>query len=105
VELSPKRQYALSMALATSHPHNWVQIGTVHGTVHRFFPIWAVGLIYAAYLGIVITGVVVMGRATTRMTRPGRILVWLIALWATVSGIAAFLDVYRPTGDWLGRRT
>lgn len=90
------------MVLARSHPHSWVQIGTVHGTVHRFLPIWAIALIYTAYFGIVITGVVVIARATTRMTRPGRIVVWLIASWASVGAIAAFLDAYRPAGDWLG---
>lgn len=90
------------MVLAMSHAHHSVQIGLAHGHLVHLLPAWAVALVYAAYLAIVITAVVAMARATTRMSRPGRIFAWLIAAWAIAAAIAVFVDAYRPTGDWKG---
>jgi hypothetical protein len=94
------------MVLATSHRHRLVNFsGTstarVH-LVHAFLPGWAVALVYVAILGILIAGVTVMARAAGRMSRPGRIVVGLVAVWTIGVSIVVFLDAYRPTGDWRG---
>jgi hypothetical protein len=104
VETSPTRQYALSMLLAISHPH---KLGgevtlTAHGHLVHAFPGWAVALVYIAILGVLVVGVRVMARAAKQMSKPGRIVVEVAAVWASVFAIVAFLDAYRPTGDWRG---
>jgi hypothetical protein len=105
VETWRSRQYALSMLLATSRPHkvlDFTGTDTLHGHVVYASPFWAVVLVYVAILGLLITGVWVMARAARRMSRPGRIVVGLIAVYALVGAVVAFLDAYRPTGDWRG---
>jgi hypothetical protein len=93
------------MLLATSHPHKVLDFtGTdiLHGHVVYAFPLWAVLLVCVAILSLLITGVWVMARAARRMSRPGRIVVGLIAVYALVGAVVAFLDAYRPADDWRG---
>jgi len=70
--------------------------------VHAFLPLWAVALVYLAILGLLIAGVMALARDARRMSRPGRIIVGLIAAWTIVGAIVVVLDAYRPTGDWGG---
>ena len=104
METSRTRRYALSILLATSHPHK--QGGevtlTAHGHLVRAFPGWAVALVYVAILGVLVAGVWVMARATKQMSMPGRIVVGLVAVWTLGAAVPVFLDAYRPTGDWRG---
>jgi hypothetical protein len=91
------------MVVAASHPHKLVLLGTAHGHfVHALLPGWVVVLVYAALLAILVAGVWVVSRAAKRMTRPGRIIVAVIALWTIWDAVVVFLDAYRPTGDWGG---
>lgn len=53
-------------------------------------------------LGLVIAGIWVMACAARRMSRPGQIVVGLVAVYALAGAVVAFLDGYRPTGDWRG---
>ena len=73
------------------------QLRVVHA-----FPGWAVALVYVAVLGVLLAGVVFIARAATRMSRPGRLVVGLVAVWTIGVSIVVFLDAYRPTGDWRG---
>jgi hypothetical protein len=105
VETSWTRQYAPSMLLATSHPHKMLDLtgtDTVHGHVVYAFPIWAAVLVYVAILSLLFTGVWVMAGAARRMSRPGRIVTGLIAVYVLFGAFVAFVDAYRPTGDWRG---
>jgi len=36
------------------------------------------------------------------MSKPGKIVVGLVAVWTGIFAVVAFLDAYRPTGDWRG---
>jgi hypothetical protein len=90
------RQYALSVLLAAS--------GTEKVTVlteHALVPMWAVVLVYVALLAVLITAIVLISRAATRMTKPGRIIVGIVAVWTIFAAIAVFI-ASRPTGDWVG---
>jgi hypothetical protein len=66
---------------------------------HHLIPGWAAALLIIAYLVILIAGVRVVAHAATRMSRLGRIVVGLVAVWTIGGAIATFLDAYRPTGD------
>ena len=59
-------------------------------------------LLYVAILAAVIGGVVLIARAATRMSRPARIIVAVIAMWTIFDAIGAFLNGYQPNGDWVG---
>jgi hypothetical protein len=92
------------MAVAASHPH---RLGgedtlTAHGHVIYAFPGWALALLYLAILGSLSAGVWVLARAARRMSRPGRIVVGLVAAWTSVVAVVVFLDTDRPYGDWRG---
>ena len=92
------------MLLAASSPKKvTVFSGTLHAQYsHAFLPTWAVGLAYSAISVLLITAIVLIARATRRMSTPGRIIVGVVAAWTIFSAIAVFLDAYRPTGDWGG---
>lgn len=88
------------MLVAASHPHEWL---VLHGhVIHGLLPRWVVVPGYVALLAMLVTGVWFVARAAKRMTRPGRIIVAVIALWTAVAAVVAFLDGYRPTGAWGG---
>ena len=76
--------------------------GTDHVRLVHAFPGWAVALVYLAILGILFAWGTGMARAATRMSRPAKIVVGLVAVWTVAFAIVAFLDGYRPTGDWGG---
>jgi len=76
--------------------------GTDHGHLVHAFPGWAVALVYLAILGILIAWGTAMARAAKHMSKPARIAVGLVAVWTVAFAIVAFLDGYRPTGDWGG---
>jgi Na+/melibiose symporter-like transporter len=73
------------------------QLHVVHA-----FPGWASALLLVAIVGILIAGVSVVARAAKRMSRPGRIVVGLVAVWTVGAAITVFVDADRPTGDWRG---
>jgi hypothetical protein len=105
MESSRRPQYDLSVVRTVSSHKVLVVTGTDQAHlahVHALLPLWAVAVVYLAILGLLIAGVLVMARAAKRMSRPGRIIVGLIAAWTIVGAIAVFLDAYRPTGDWGG---
>ena len=94
--------------LAASHSHtitrpgptDWVPLHEVHE--HALLPGWAWALLIVAYLVILSTGVWVTACAAKRMSKPGKIVVGLVAVWTGIFAVVAFLDAYRPTGDWRG---
>jgi hypothetical protein len=94
------RQYALIVLLAASSPRKVIVLSGRFS--HALVPTWAVVLVYVAVLAVLIAGVVLIARAAPRMTKPGRILVGIVAAWTIIGAIAVFLDAYRPTGDWGG---
>lgn len=100
------RRYALGMVLATAHLHRLYSTGgTDHLHLVNAAPAWASALLIVAtigFVGLVIAGVWVVARAARRMSRPGKIAVGLVGLWTTVFAMVAFLDAYRPNGDWRG---
>ena len=100
------RRYALGMVLATAHPHKLYSTGgTDHLHLVNAAPAWASALLIVAtlgFVGLVIAGVWVMACAAKRMSRPAKISVGLVAVWTTVFAMVAFLDAYRPNGDWRG---
>jgi len=99
------RRYALAIVLAASHSRTITTSGTdnlVPLHEHAVLPGWASALLLLAYLVILIAGVRLMARTAKRMSKPGRIVVGLVAVWASAFAIVAFLDAYRPTGDWRG---
>lgn len=91
------------MALATSHPHGvYSSGGTDHLRLVHTVPGWASALAIAAILGLLVAGVWFMARAARRMSRAGQIVAGLVAVYTFVGTVVAFLDAYRPTGDWRG---
>lgn len=87
------------MALAAA-PHEATFTAHVH--LVYAFPAWALALVYVAIFGSLIAGVWVMARAARRMSRPGRIVLGLVAAWTSVVAVVVFRDTYRPYGDWRG---
>jgi len=100
------RRYALVMVQATAHPYKLYSTGgTDHLHLVNAAPAWASALLIVAtlgFVGLVIAGVWVMARAAKRMSRPAKIAVGFVAVWTTVFAMVAFLDAYRPSGDWRG---
>jgi hypothetical protein len=91
------------MLLAASHPSRVDSVtGVGNGHVVYAFPGWALALAAVVILGLLTAGVWVMARAAKRMSRAGRVVVGLVAVWTVGFAIVAFLDAYRPTGDWRG---
>lgn len=91
------------MVLATSHLHKLYSTGgTDHLRLVHAGPGWAPALVIVAILGLVLAGIWVMARAARRMSRPGQIVVGLVAAYALAGAVVAFFDGYRPTGDWRG---
>ena len=74
---------------------------TLHGNGHAIIPAWAWALLVLEYLGLLIVGVVVVVRATRRMSRPATIVVGVLGVWTIAGTIAVFLDLDR-SGDWRG---
>jgi hypothetical protein len=58
--------------------------------------------VYVAVLSGLVAGVWVMARAAKRMSKPGKVVVGIVAVWTLVASVPVFLDAYRPTGDWRG---
>jgi hypothetical protein len=90
---------------AASHPRTLANFGTDHVVQlheHALLPGRAWTLLVAAYLVVLIAGIRIAIRGAKGMSRPGRIVVVLVAVWTIGGAVVGFVDVYTPTGDWRG---